>query len=63
MRENHERYTSKIEQIPQPRKKAGAERVDWNALTAAVRETLTTQIYTHVLNKGPLGIISPLDSL
>lgn len=23
----------------------------------------TTMIYTHVLNKGPLGVISPLDSL
>lgn len=23
----------------------------------------TTQIYTHVLNKGPLGIVSPLDTL
>ena len=23
----------------------------------------TTMIYTHVLNKGPLGIISPLDKL
>lgn len=23
----------------------------------------TTQIYTHVLNKGPLGVVSPLDTL
>jgi integrase len=23
----------------------------------------TTMIYTHVLNKGPLGVISPLDTL
>jgi site-specific recombinase XerD len=23
----------------------------------------TTMVYTHVLNKGPLGIISPLDRL
>ena len=23
----------------------------------------TTQIYTHVLNKGPLGIVSPADTL
>jgi site-specific recombinase XerD len=23
----------------------------------------TTMIYTHVLNKGPLGVVSPLDTL
>ncbi|MEX2608120.1 MAG: integron integrase, partial [Kiritimatiellia bacterium] len=23
----------------------------------------TTMIYTHVLNKGPLGVMSPLDTL
>jgi site-specific recombinase XerD len=23
----------------------------------------TTEIYTHVLNRGPLGVISPLDTL
>jgi len=23
----------------------------------------TTQIYTHVLNKGPMGVVSPLDTL
>jgi len=23
----------------------------------------TTMVYTHVLNKGPLGVVSPLDTL
>ena len=23
----------------------------------------TTMIYTHVLNKGPMGVVSPLDTL
>jgi hypothetical protein len=23
----------------------------------------STMIYTHVLNKGPLGVVSPLDTL
>ena len=23
----------------------------------------TTEIYTHVLNRGPMGVISPLDTL
>lgn len=26
-------------------------------------DVATTQIYTHVLNKGPLGVVSPLDTL
>lgn len=27
------------------------------------RDVATTMIYTHVLNRGPLGVLSPLDSL
>jgi integrase len=27
------------------------------------RDVATTMIYTHVLNRGPLGVRSPLDSL
>ena len=23
----------------------------------------TTMIYTHVLNKGPMGVVSPMDTL
>jgi len=25
------------------------------------KDVTTTQIYTHVLNRGPIGILSPLD--
>ena len=40
-----------IEQIPPPRKKAGAERVDWDALTAAVREALRIKHYAYRTEK------------
>lgn len=26
------------------------------------RDVATTMIYTHVLNRGPLGVLSPLDA-
>ena len=41
--------------------------VDWRAQDAKVRECLRIEhysmIYTHGMNKGPMGVVSPVDTL